>query len=45
MIIQVDDCIDCLKALYSDKYDYLFLFDHSNSHDRMSDDALSLNLI
>ena len=41
MIIQVEDCVDCLKALYGNTYNYLFLFDHSNGHDCLSPDALS----
>ena len=45
MMIQVEDCIDCLKALHGDRYEYLFLFYHSNGHDQMSDDALSTNSI
>ena len=45
MIIQVEDCVDCLKALHGDTYDYMFLFDHSNGHDRLSPDALSPTLI
>ena len=41
MILQVEDCIDCLKALNGQQYEYLFMFDHSNGHDRVSPDALS----
>ena len=32
MTIQTEDCIDCLKVLYDDKYDFVFLFDHSSGH-------------
>ena len=32
MILQVEDCIDCLRILYNDQYRYAFLFDHSSSH-------------
>ena len=45
MIIQVEDCIDCLKAINGDKYQYLFLFDHSNGHDRTTEDALKADAI
>ena len=45
MIIQVEDCMDCLKAIHGECYDYLFIFDHSNGHDRLSPDALSPKLI
>ena len=40
MIMQVEDCIDCLKVINKDKYQYLFLFDHSNGHDCTAPDAL-----
>ena len=45
MIIQVEDCIDCLKAIHKDKFQYLFLFDHSNGHDRAPPDALKADAI
>ena len=45
MIVQVEDCIDCLKAIHGNAYEYLFLFDHSNGHDRLSPDALSASAI
>ena len=45
MIIQVKDCVDCLKALHGNTYDYMFLFDHSNGHDQLSTNALSPTLI
>ena len=45
MIMQVEDCIDCLKVINEDKYQYLFLFDHSNGHDRAAPDALKAELI
>jgi hypothetical protein len=32
MILQVEDCIDCLRIMYSDQYCYVFLFDHSSGH-------------
>ncbi len=32
MILQVEDCIDCLRVLNNDRYRYAFLFDHSSGH-------------
>ena len=42
MILQVEDCVDCFWALHGGKYNYLFIFDHSNGHDCMASDALSV---
>jgi len=33
MAIQLEDCVDCLKILFPD-YDFLFLFDHSQGHQK-----------
>jgi len=33
MAIQLEDCVDCLKILFPD-YDFLFLFDHSQGHNK-----------
>ena len=41
MIVQVEDCIDCLRALNGVRYEYMFLFDHSNGYDRVCPDALN----
>lgn len=32
MIVQFEDCIDCLTVVYNDEYDFVFLFDHSSGH-------------
>jgi hypothetical protein len=32
MILQVKDCIDCLRILFKDQYNFAFLFDHSSGH-------------
>jgi hypothetical protein len=40
MIIQLEDCVDCLLTLFP-QFDYYFMFDHSNGHDRMRPDGLS----
>ena len=42
MAIQLEDCVDCLQALYGDQFDFLFLFDHSQGHDRKRDGALDV---
>jgi len=34
MAKQFENVIDCLKALQGDKYDFMFLFDHSSGHDK-----------
>ena len=44
MVLQFEDCIDVLKCLYPD-FDFLFLFDHSNGHDRLQPNGLNLNKI
>jgi hypothetical protein len=41
MIIQLEDCIDCLLTLFP-HFDFYFLFDHSNGHDHMQPDGLSV---
>jgi hypothetical protein len=40
MIIQLEDCMDCLSVLYP-SLDFVFLFDHSNGHDRLQPNGLS----
>ena len=32
MIVQIEDCIYCLNGLFDNKFNYLFLFDHSSGH-------------
>ena len=34
MIVQFEDCIDCLKVVYGEDYDFVFLFDHSSGHEK-----------
>ena len=43
MIVQFEDCVDVLTTKFKNKYDYLFLFDHSNGHDRMKKNSLNVN--
>ena len=42
MVIQTEDYLDILKALYP-QYDYKTLFDHSCGHDRQREDGLNKN--
>jgi hypothetical protein len=42
MILQLEDCIDVVQALYPE-YDFAFMFDHSCGHDRKRPDGLSAN--
>ena len=44
MVLQLEDCIDCLKSLFPE-YDIIFLFDHSNGHDCLQPDGLSITKI
>ena len=41
MVIQFEDCVDCLTVLYP-QYDYVFLFDHSCGHDKQREDGLNV---
>ncbi len=41
MVIQFEDCIDCLTTLYPE-FDYLFLFDHSCGHDKQRESKSSV---
>ena len=34
IILQLEDCIDVLNVLFP-YFDFIFLFDHSNGHDRL----------
>ena len=40
MSLQFEDVVDCLQVLYP-KYNFLFLFDHSQGHARKRKGALS----
>ena len=41
LVIQLEDCLDILKVINGDTYDYVFYFDHSTGHDRMRPDGLN----
>ena len=44
MVLQMEDCKDILSYMYPE-YDLIFLFDHSNGHDRLQPNGLSVNRI
>ena len=39
MVLQLEDCIDCMKILHPD-YQCVFLFDHSSGHFRKRKNGL-----
>ena len=41
MVVQTEDCIDCLEILYP-QFDYIFLFDHSSGHAKKRADGLNV---
>jgi len=43
MILQVEDCIDCLRILFPNQYDFAFLFDHSSGHAKKRVGGLSVS--
>ena len=42
MVIQVEDCVDVLRAMLGHDYDIVFMVDHSCGHDRHRPDGLSV---
>ena len=44
MVDQIEDCVDVLKHTHP-QFDVMFLLDHSNGHDRLQPDGLSLSKI
>ena len=44
MVLQLEDCIDVLSHTHP-QFEYLFLFDHSNGHDRLQPQGLSISKI
>jgi hypothetical protein len=40
-----EDCVDVVKILYCNDYDYILLFDHSCGHDRKRPDGICANSI
>ena len=44
MMTQLEDCVDALQTMYPE-FDHVFLFNHSNGHDRLQPDGLSINKI
>lgn len=41
MVVQTEDCINCLKILYP-QFDYIFLFDHSSGHAKKRANGLNV---
>jgi hypothetical protein len=41
MVLQLEDCVDCLTVLFPD-YEFLFLLDLSCVHDRQWEDSLNM---
>ena len=42
MILQTEDCIDCLQVIFESRYDFVFLFDHSSGHAKKRAGGLSV---
>jgi hypothetical protein len=42
MILQTEDCIDCLNVIFKSRYDFAFLFDHSSEHAKKRTGGLSV---
>lgn len=43
MVVQFEDVCDVLHALYPDKYNFVFFFDHSSGHDKLRPNGLNAN--
>ena len=43
MVLQFEDCIDTIQAIYGDRYDTAWYFDHSTGHDKLRPDGLNMN--
>jgi hypothetical protein len=43
MVLQQEDILDVLTVTFGDKFDYLFVYDHSCGHDRMRTDTINAN--
>ena len=41
--MQVEDIMDCLKVIFEDKYEFVFLFDHSSRHAKKRVDGLDVS--
>ena len=44
MIEQLEDCVDVLKCIYP-QFDFIFLFEHSNGHNCLQPNSLSIHKI
>ena len=43
MVLQLEDIVDVLKALFGSTYDFIFYFDHSSGHDKLRPNGLNAN--
>ena len=43
LIIQLEDCIDVLRAIYQDRFEIQIMVDHSCGHDRQRDVGLNVH--
>ena len=43
MILQFEDVVDTLQALYGDAFHFVFFFDHSAGHDKLRPNGLNVN--
>ena len=40
MIVQLEDCIDCLEVVYGDNHGFVFMFDHISGHVKQRNNGL-----
>ena len=43
MVIQFEDVTDILKALYGDRFEFIFFFDHNSGHNKTCPNGLNKN--
>ncbi len=41
MVLQLEDCVDCIKVLYPE-HNFICMLDHSHGHDRQREDGLNV---
>ena len=45
MVIQLEDCVDCIQGIFWDQYDVIFMFDHSSGHAKKGTNDLDASAI
>ena len=45
MILQFEDCVDVLRCLFRDEFEYIFYMDHSSCHGKLRSDGLNVRLM